>query len=105
MPSSFFTATTVESGSDPLKTDPKPPPPSLCEKFFVACCSSPYLNATRPPPTAFDALIICLFRRLRIMNHMMAKQVKTATATPTTIQITVPLLLLELCSSEAARRR
>ncbi|MCI72514.1 hypothetical protein A2U01_0093777, partial [Trifolium medium] len=51
MLSSFFTATTLESGNVPLKTEPKPPPPSLSEKFLVAFCKSLYANAINDPPT------------------------------------------------------
>ncbi|KAI3912673.1 hypothetical protein MKW92_032905 [Papaver armeniacum] len=44
----------VESDNAPLKTEPKPPPPNFCEKFFVALRNSEYVYATNVPSTVFD---------------------------------------------------
>ncbi|WRX14107.1 hypothetical protein QQP08_006594 [Theobroma cacao] len=88
----------LESDNVPLKTEPKPPPPSFSEKFFVALCKSLYPKATSEPSTAFGIFIVRLFH-FKIAN---ITRPRTKPAEPATAPIIIPLLFLELENSDAA---
>uniref|UniRef100_A0A0A9D1U5 Uncharacterized protein n=1 Tax=Arundo donax TaxID=35708 RepID=A0A0A9D1U5_ARUDO len=100
-PSSFLTATSVASGSDPLNTDPKAPPPSFSEKFLVTNCRSRYVSDIRDPSTLLNDLIL-LFLRMKIVTITMT--VMAATNPATTSPMISFLLFPFLENSDAARR-
>jgi hypothetical protein len=107
--SSFFTATaTRPPGSVTLYSDPKLPPPSFSEKFLVALLTSPYLNATRLPPSdaaCRNVLLLCRFLYiLTTTNTMIDKARIDATAAMAT-KTAVLLRPLEEGTSMADTRR
>jgi len=103
-PSSFLTATSVESGSAPLNTDPKAPPPSFSEKFLVTNWRSRYVNAIREPSTLLNDLVL-LHLRMKMAARTVAVTAATdpaATASPMTSCFLVLFPVPE--NSDAARR-
>jgi hypothetical protein len=102
-PSSFLTATSVASGSEPLNTDPKAPPPSFSEKFLVTNCRSRYVNAIRGPSTLLNDLILLHLRMKRVARPMaVTAATNPATASPMASFLVFPFPVPE--NSDAARR-